>query len=86
MDIFEIAKQICKNSKNIIGDSCIKDNYGKLSFIDAANQKTMKEHYKNFFNVKFSWPNYELPIVKPSEGTAPLIIEGNVAVARYHPA
>lgn len=44
MDIFEIAKQICKNSKNIIGDSCIKHNYGKLSFTDAANQKTMKEH------------------------------------------
>ena len=63
--IIRIAKQICKDSQEITGDSCIKDNDGKVG--------AWKGHHENFLKIKFPWFTHKLPIAELTEGITPLI-------------
>ena len=67
-DIFKIAKQLRKDNQDVVGDKCVKDDSGNLSFDNEAKKVAWKQHYDRLLNEEFSWNPEDLtadPIVGP---------------------
>ena len=67
-DIFKIAKQLRKDNQDVVGDKCVKDDSGNLSFDNEAKKVAWKQHYEWLLNEKFSWNPEDLtadPVVGP---------------------
>ena len=70
-DIFKIAKQLRKDNQDAIGDKCVKDDSGNLSFDNEAKKITWKQHYERLLNEEFSWNPEDLtadPVADPVAG------------------
>ena len=67
-DIFKIAKQLRKGNQDVVGDKCVKDDLGNLSFDNEAKKVAWKQHYERLLNEEFSWNPEDLtadPVVGP---------------------
>ena len=67
-DIFKIAKQLRKDNQDVVGDKCVKDDSGDLSFDNEAKKVAWKQHYERLLNEEFSWNPEDLtadPVVVP---------------------
>ena len=67
-DIFKIAKQLRKDNQDVVGDKCVKDDSGNLSFDNEAKKVAWKQHYERILNEEFSWNPEDLtadPVVGP---------------------
>ena len=69
-DIFKIAKQLRKDNQDVVGDKCVKDDLGNLSFDNEAKKVAWKQHYERLLNEEFSWNPEDLtadadPVVGP---------------------
>ena len=67
-DIFKIAKQLRKDNQDVVGDKCVKDDSGNLSFDNEAKKVAWKQHYERLLNEEFSWNSEDLtadPVVGP---------------------
>ena len=67
-DIFKIAKQLRKDNQDVVGDKCVKDDSGNLSFDNEAKKVAWKQHYEWLLNEEFSWNPEDLtadPVVGP---------------------
>ena len=49
----KIAAQIRADSRDVIGDKCIKDDHGNLSVTTDAKKEAWKKHYGSLLNVEF---------------------------------
>ena len=66
--IFKIAKQLRKDNQYVVGDKCVKDDSGNLSFDNEAKKVAWKQHYERLLNEEFSWNPEDLtadPVVGP---------------------
>ena len=52
-DIFKIAKQLRKDNQDVVGDKCVKDDSGNLSFDNEAKKVAWKQHYERLLNEEF---------------------------------
>ena len=50
-----IAKHIANANKDVIGDTCVKNDKGCLVFTDTEKLKAWKEHYEKLLNEEFAW-------------------------------
>ena len=67
-NIFKIAKQLRKDNQDVVGDKCVKDDSGNLSFDNEAKKVAWKQHYERLLNEEFSWNPEDLtadPVVGP---------------------
>ena len=71
--VFRIAKQMDRTNQDIIGENCIRNDAGELALSDDDKMKAWVEHYARLLNVKFDWPNEELPDVPPTAGPPPSV-------------
>ena len=52
----------------MVGDKCVKDDSGNLSFDNEAKKVAWKQHYERLLNEEFSWNPEDLtadPVVGP---------------------
>ena len=52
----------------MVGDKCVKDDWGNLSFDNEAKKVAWKQHYERLLNEEFSWNPEDLtadPVVGP---------------------
>ena len=71
--MYRLAKQMRKENQDVVGEKCVRDDAGNLSFSDKDKRKAWKQHYEKLLNVEFPWPEAELPHVAPVEGPPILI-------------
>ena len=67
-DICKVAKQLRKDNQDVVGDKCVKDDSGNLSFDNEAKRVAWKQHYERLLNDGFSWNPEDLtadPVVGP---------------------
>ena len=67
-DIFKIAKQLRKVNQDVVGNKCVKDDSGNLSFDNEAKKVAWKQHYERLLNEEFSWNPEDVtavPVVGP---------------------
>ena len=51
-DIFKIAKQLRKDNQDVVGDKCVKDDSGNLSFDNEAKKVAWKQHYERLLGLE----------------------------------
>ena len=68
---FRIAKHIANANKDVIGDTCVKNDKGCLVFTDTEKLKAWKEHYEKLLKEEFPWDSNLLQMENPKEGPAP---------------
>ena len=69
--IFKVAKQMYRTHQDVVGEKCIRNDAGELSFSDEDKMKAWVEHYSRLLNVEFEWPSDFLPEVPPVKGPRP---------------
>ena len=80
-NIFKMAKQIRKDDKDIIGDTCIKDKNDNLCFTNAAKRQAWKDYYQNLLNTEFPWSEDDLPPIDAVLGPPPFITKEETVAA-----
>ena len=80
-NIFKMAKQIRKDNKDIIGNTCIKDKNDNLCFTNAAKRQAWKDYYQNLLNTEFPWSEDDLPPIDAVLGPPPLITKEETVAA-----
>ena len=45
-NIFRVAKKMCTENQDIIGDKCIRSDAGNLSLDDESKKLAWKQHYE----------------------------------------
>ena len=78
---FRIAKQMKNQNKDVIGDTCVKNDKGCLVFSDADKLDAWKEHYEKLLNEEFLWDSNHLHMGNPKVGPAPWIDKEDVRTA-----
>ena len=51
--IFKLAKRMKHENEDIVGDKCVKNDEGCLTYNDSAKLKAWKSHYERLLNVEF---------------------------------
>ena len=51
--IFKLAKRMKCENQDIVGDKCMKNDEGCLTYIDSAKLKAWKGHCERLLNVEF---------------------------------
>ena len=72
-EIFKMAKKVKAENSDVVGDKCIRDNSGKISYTDEAKLGKLaawKEHHEQLLNVEFPWDPDSLSPAPPVEGPA----------------
>lgn len=59
----------------------MKDYDGELCFTDDSKKWAWEQHCENLVNIKFPWPTYKIPIVRPTEGFDALFKKEDVPIA-----
>ena len=80
-NIFKMAKQIRKDNKDIIGDTCVKDKNDNLCFTNAAKRQAWKDYHQNLLNAEFPWSEDDLPPIDAVLGPPPVITKEETVAA-----
>ena len=75
-DIFKMAKQLRKGNQDVVGDKCVKDVSGNLSFDNETKIVAWKQHYERLLNEEFSW--------NPEDLTADPVVGPPIHIDTYH--
>ncbi len=51
--IFKLAKKLKAGNADIVGDKCVRNDAGRISYTDDAKLAAWKEHYEQLLNVEF---------------------------------
>ena len=57
-----------KDSRDVVGECCVKDDQGHISLTREAKKRAWREHYNRQLNVEFPWSREDLTPVHPVEG------------------
>ena len=76
-NIFRVAKQMCTENQDVIGEKCIQCDDGNLSLDDASKKLAWKQHYERLLNIEFPW-SQNLSHVDPVAGPAQFITSDDV--------
>ena len=66
--IFKLAKRMKHENEDIVGDKCVKNDEGCLTYNDSAKLKAWKSHYERQVNVEFEWNGDSLPDLESKIG------------------
>ena len=70
-DVYRLAKQMCRDNQDVMGEKPVKNDAGQLSLDEESKKKAWKEHYERLLNVEFPWNPEDLseesPVESPSE-------------------
>ena len=66
--IFKLAKRMTFENQGIVGDKCVKNDEGCLTYNDSAKLKAWKSHYERQVNVEFEWDGDSLPDLESKIG------------------
>ena len=69
-EIFKIAKKFKSENSDVVGDKCVRDNSGLISYTDTAKLAAWKQHYEQLLNEEFPWDANSLSPAPPVEGPA----------------
>ena len=81
-EIFKMAKKMKAENSDVVGDKCVRDNSGKISYTDEAKLAAWKEHHEQLLNVEFPWDPDSLSPAPPVEGPATYFSANMVGEAR----
>ena len=73
--IFKMTHKMKDDNKDIIGEKCVKDQEGNMSFDNISKAKTWQTHYSNLLNVEFPWNHHDLPTEPAVHGPPVFITE-----------
>ena len=74
--IFKLAKRMKRETQDIVGDKCVKNDEGCLTYNDSAKVKARKSYYERLLNVEFMWSSDSFSDLNPKIGP-PLYITGD---------
>ena len=66
-DVYRLAKQMRRDSQDVMGEKPVKNDAGQLSLDEEAKKEAWREHYERLLNVEFPWNPEESPVEGPSE-------------------
>jgi hypothetical protein len=66
--IYKLAKQMKSENQDIIGEKCVKDDNGVLTYSDQDKLNAWKNHYEKLLNEEFPWSREHLSSPPPTEG------------------
>ena len=66
--IFKLAKRMKHENQDIVGDKCVKNDEGCLTYNDSVKFKAWKSHSERLINVEFMWNSDFLPDLNPKLG------------------
>ena len=52
-DVYPLAKQMCSDNQDVMGDKPVKNDAGQLSLDEEAKKEAWREHYERLLNVEF---------------------------------
>ena len=75
-DVYRLAKQMCRDNQDVMGEKPVKNNAGQLSLDEESKKEAWKEHYERLLNVEFPWNPEDLSEESPVEGPSePITLE-----------
>ena len=80
-ELFRIARQMKQDNQDVVGEKCVLNDEGAMTFSDSARKKAWHQHYETLLNVEFPWERENLPLAEPVQGPAPYISRELVADA-----
>jgi len=54
-NIFRVAKQLIRRSRDIVGGACVKDGNGKVIAEDNKVKEVWREYFDKLLNAEFPW-------------------------------
>ena len=73
--IFKLAKRMKRETQDIVGDKCVKNDEGCLTYNDSAKVKARKSYYERLLNVEFMWSSDSFSDLNPKIGPPLYITE-----------
>ena len=61
VEIYRLAKQMRRESQDVIGDKPVRNNNDQMSLDVDSKNEAWREHYMHFLNVEFLWNPSGLP-------------------------
>ena len=68
--IFKLAKKLKRDSADIIGDKCVRNDEGRLALTVDDKLKAWQSHYDKLLNEEFAWDASSLSNDPPVQGPA----------------
>ena len=79
--ISKLAKRTKRENQDIVGDKCVKNDEGCLTYHDSDKLKAWKNHYERQLNVEFVQDTDSLPDLEPKIGRPIYITEELISKA-----
>ncbi len=79
--IFRLAKQMKRDNRDVVGDTCVKDSVGNMCLNDETKKKAWQTHYERLLNEEFTWNADTLSPVYPIAGPPVLVTKEMVMKA-----
>ena len=79
--IFKLAKRMKRETQDIVGDKCVKNDEGCLTYNDSAKVKARKSYYERLLNVEFMWNSDSFSDLNPKIGPPLYITEEMISKA-----
>ena len=73
--MLRLAKRMKCENQDTVGDKCVKNDEGCLTYNDSVKLKAWKSHCERLLNVEFMWNCDSLPHLKPKIGPPLYITE-----------
>ena len=67
-EVYCLANQFRRENADVVGDTPVKNDAGKMSMSKDSKQKAWLEHYQGLLNVEFDWDPDHLSDKPPVEG------------------
>ena len=67
-ELYRLANQFRKENADVVGDTSVKNDAGKMSMSDDSKQKAWLEHFQRLLNAQFDWDQNHLSDESPVEG------------------
>ena len=75
-DVYRLAKQMRRDSQDVMGEKPVQNDAGQLSLDEEAKKEAWREHYEHLLNVEFPWNPEDLSEERPVEGPSePITLE-----------
>ena len=68
--LFKIAKKMSQSNVDVVGEKCVRNDYGTLAFTDTAKKEAWRSHYNRLLNEEFAWDKEHLTIADAISGPA----------------
>ena len=81
VEVFKIAKQMKAANRDVVGDTCVRNDNGELAVTDTEKHLAWKEHYQRLLNEEFPWDKEGLEVDEPIIGPRPQIDKESVRTA-----